>query len=154
MEIAAAAVEEARKVAEQAQQDAAAARAQAEDDSAVRLAEKAADLARDVLERRRVSRSLSPTSISEMEWFETVNSVEQAQIRLESAQQEQKLAGLRSQSKQAASDQQKASLQRLMLQLDQARGTQETEQLSLANLRTALPDRRGKAAAATAESPV
>lgn len=138
VEIAAAAVEEAKKVAEQAQQDAAAARAQAEDDSAVRLAEKAAELAQDVLERRRVSRSLSPTSISEMEWFETVNSVEQAQIRLESAQQEQKLASLRSQSKQAASDQQKASLQRLMLQLDQARGAQETERLSLANLRTAL----------------
>ena len=138
VEIAAAAVEEAGTVAEQAQQDAAAARAQAEDDSAVRLAEKAAELARDVLERRRVSRSLSPTSISEMEWFETVNSVEQAQIRLEGAQQEQKLAGLRSQSKQAASDQQKASLQRLMLQLDQARGAQETERLSLANLRTAL----------------
>lgn len=138
VDIAAAAVEEAKKVAEQAEQDAAAACAQAEDDSAVRLAEKAAELARDVLERRRISRSLSPTSISEMEWFETVNSVEQAQIRLESAQQEQELAGLRSQSKQAASDQQKASLQRLMLQLDQARGAQETERLSLASLRTAV----------------
>ena len=136
--IAAAAVEEAKQFARQTQADALAAQAEAADDTAVRLAEKAAALARDVVERRRVSRSLSQSSISEMEWFNSQNALEQAEIRLESAQRERELASMRSQSKQAAWEQQQASVQRLTLLLEQAQGTEQTDKLALENLRTAL----------------
>lgn len=136
--IAAAAVEEAKQLARQTQADALAAEAEAANDTSVRLAEKAAELARDVVERRRVSRSLSQTSIPEMEWFNSLNALEQAEIRLESAQREQALVALRKQSKQAAWEQQQASVQRLTLLLEQAQGAEQTDRLAVENLRTSL----------------
>jgi multidrug efflux pump subunit AcrA (membrane-fusion protein) len=136
--IAKAAVDEATLLARQTQADAEAAQAKADDDSALRLAQKAAALAGDVVERRRVSRSLSRTSVSEMQWFESLNSLEQAEIRVESAAHERQLAALLSRSRQAAWEQQQASVLRLTLQLEQAQAAETNDRLALENLRTAL----------------
>lgn len=136
--IAAAAVEEAKQLALQTHADAQAAAAEVADDTSVRLAEKATELARDVVERRRASRSLSQSSIPEMEWFNSLNALEQAEIRLESAKHERALVALRQQSKQAAWEQQQASVQRLTLQLEQAQGTEQADRLAIETLRTAL----------------
>lgn len=81
VQMASAALDEARSEQLQAEKNLEIAAKQADDDSALQLAMREEELAKDELERARTSRELSRISISEQEWFRLQNNCEQARLK-------------------------------------------------------------------------
>lgn len=138
VEIAEAAVEEGRRQLEEALEQAAAAELLAADESPVQLARKLEELAEDRLERARVSREQSERSVPASEWFALQNEWEQSRIRTEAATRERAMAVSRSRAARSLVEQQRAALQKLELQLQEAHSDREDARLQLANLQTTL----------------
>jgi macrolide-specific efflux system membrane fusion protein len=138
VEIAEAAVEEGRRQLEEALEQAAAAELLAGDESPVQLARKLEELAEDRLERARVSREQSERSVPASEWFALQNEWEQSRIRTEAATRERAMAVSRSRAARSLVEQQRAALQKLELQLQEAHSDREDARLQLANLQTTL----------------
>ncbi len=138
VQIAETAVEEGRQQLEEAEEQAKAAELLAADESPVRLARKLEELAEDKLERARVSREQSERSIPAAEWFALQNEWDQSKIRTEAAVQERLMSASRSRAARSLVAQQRAALQRLQLQLEEAHADREDARLQLENLQTTL----------------
>jgi RND family efflux transporter MFP subunit len=138
VQIAEAAVEEGRQQLEEAEEQAQAAELLAADESPVQLARKLEELAEDKLERARVSRTQSERSVPAAEWFALQNEWDQSRIRTEAAVQERGMSASRSRAARSLVEQQRAALQRLELQLEEAQSDREDSRLQLQNLQTTL----------------
>ena len=138
VQIAEAAVEEGRQQLEEAEEQATAAELLAADESPVQLARKLEELAEDKLERARVSREQSERSVPAAEWFALQNEWDQSRIRTEAATQERSMSASRSRAARSLVEQQRAALQRLDLQLEEAQSDREDAKLQLQNLQTTL----------------
>lgn len=138
VQIAEAAVEEGRQQLEEAEEQANAAELLATDESPVQLARKLEELAEDKLERARVSREQSERSVPAAEWFALQNEWDQSRIRTEAAVQERSMSASRSRAARSLVEQQRAALQRLELQLEEAQSDREDASLQLQNLQTTL----------------
>lgn len=138
VQIAEAAVEEGRQQLEEAEEQAKAAELLAADESPVQLARKLEELAEDKLERARVSREQSERSVPAAEWFALQNEWDQSRIRTEAATQERSMSASRSRAARSLVEQQRAALQRLDLQLEEAQSDREDAKLQLQNLQTTL----------------
>ncbi|MFM7055662.1 MAG: HlyD family efflux transporter periplasmic adaptor subunit [Planctomycetota bacterium] len=138
VQIAEAAVEEGRQQLAEAEEQARAAEVLATDDSPVQLARKLEELAEDKLERARVSREQSERSIPAAEWFTLQNEWDQSRIRTEAAVQARSMSASRSRAARSLVEQQRAALQRLELQLEEALSDREETGLQLENLQTTL----------------
>lgn len=138
VQIAEAAVEEGRQQLEEAEEQAQAAELLAADESPVQLARKLEELAEDKLERARVSREQSERSVPAAEWFALQNEWDQSRIRTEAAVQERGMSASRSRAARSLVEQQRAALQRLELQLEEAQSDREDSRLQLQNLQTTL----------------
>ncbi len=138
VQIAEAAVEEGRQQLEEAEEQAQAAELLAADESPVQLARKLEELAKDKLERARVSRTQSERSVPAAEWFALQNEWDQSRIRTQAAVQERGMSASRSRAARSLVEQQRAALQRLELQLEEAQSDREDSRLQLQNLQTTL----------------
>ena len=138
VQIAEAAVDEGRQQLEEAEEQARAAELLAADESPVQLARKLEELAEDKLERARVSREQSERSVPAAEWFALQNEWDQSRIRTEAAVQERSMSASRSRAARSLVEQQRAALQRLNLQLEEAQSDREDAKLQLQNLQTTL----------------
>jgi multidrug efflux pump subunit AcrA (membrane-fusion protein) len=144
IEIATAAVEEGRQHLEEATEEAEAAEQQAADETPVQLVRKLEELAADRLERARVSREQSERSIPASEWFTLQNELDQSRIRTTAAVQQRSVAALRARAARSLVERQRVSLQKLELQLLEARADREEELLQQRNLETALEIARAR----------
>ncbi|MEY3457325.1 MAG: hypothetical protein RL215_482 [Planctomycetota bacterium] len=144
VEIAEAAVQEGRRQLDEATEEAQATEQAAVDESSVQLSRKMEELAEDRLERARVAREQSERSVPAAEWFALQNEREQARIRTAAAERERGVAALRSRAAHALVERQRASLQRLELQLMEAKADREAELIQLQNLQTTLEIARAR----------
>jgi multidrug efflux pump subunit AcrA (membrane-fusion protein) len=144
VEIAEAAVQEGRRQLDEATEEAQATEQAAVDESSVQLARKMEELADDRLERARVARGQSERSVPAAEWFALQNERDQAEIRTAAAERERAVAALRARAAHALVERQRASLQRLELQLMEAKADREAELIQLRNLQTTLEIARAR----------
>ncbi|MCA9058603.1 MAG: HlyD family efflux transporter periplasmic adaptor subunit [Planctomycetaceae bacterium] len=138
VEIAEASLAEAVRLLEQTREEASIAEQMAADDSGIRLAEKAEQLAKDHLDRARISRDLSRISVSEQEWFRLQNEYDKQRISTEKARIDQSLAKPRSRSRQSQVEQQRSVVERLQHELQEAKSGRELRQIELQSLKKSV----------------
>ncbi len=138
VQMATAALDEARSEQLQAEKNLEIAVKQADDDSALQLAMREEELAKDELERARKSRELSRISISEQEWFRLRNTCEQAQLKIRMAETAAAVRNAERTRSEQLVQQHQATVRRFESLLLQAKTDHESATLELQILQNAV----------------
>jgi len=126
----------------------------ADTDLTIRIAEKDAELSGDELDRLKVARDSFGGSVSAQQLIQRTIVHNQNLMKVEQAQYDRATDSLRSQSRKALIEQHQAALDRLQLELRQARSDREVMDLTLKTLQTSVALAEEGIARRTLKSPL